>query len=270
MTNDSFIYSFKVIGLERKQIASTMAEALGEEVKYLGPPTFAYLIGGWRIDRSGVITSHEIEDNEILGTVLNALKTAEATAEGDGTVKLSLQGSNGNSLRNIANLIWCKQKLIQKALGRESDIVPDGLIEAINTVPIDSLDEFAEVVNTAIDTGKILGESELEFDMADKTISFSFSNASLDFDEVVAFITLCQQLNEQGKKQKFSSIKRKESLNESYSFRCYLLKLGFIGEKYKTARKILLNKLDGDAVYRTIEARQAAEAKRKGTFGKFN
>lgn len=126
------------------------------------------------------------------------------------------------------------------------------------------MEEFAEVVNTAIDTGKIQGESELEFDLADKTLSFSFSNASLDFDEVLAFITLCQRLNEQGKKQKFSSINQKESPNESYSFRCYLLKLGFIGEQYKVARKILLSKLDGDAVYRTIEARKVAEAKRKG------
>ena len=67
MTNDSFIYSFKVISLERKQIASTMAEALGEEVKYLGPPTFVYRTAGWTIDRSGVVTSPEIEDNEIFG-----------------------------------------------------------------------------------------------------------------------------------------------------------------------------------------------------------
>lgn len=155
--NNSFIYSFKTTGLERKQIASTIAEALGEEVKYLGLPTFAYRTAGWRIDRSGVVTSPEIEDNEILRTVLKALKTAEAVVEGNGTVNLSLQCHSGNSLRNIANLIWCKQKLIQKALGRESDIVPEGLIDAINSVPIDTLEEFAEVVNGAIDIGQIQG-----------------------------------------------------------------------------------------------------------------
>jgi len=42
------------------------------------------------------------------------------------------------------------------------------------------------------------------------------------------------------------------------------LKLGFIGEQYKTARKILLARLTGDAVYRTIEGRRATEEKRKG------
>lgn len=264
MTNSSFIYSFKTIGLERKKIASTIAGSLGQEVKYLGLPTFAYLTAGWTIDSNCVVTSPEIEDNEILRTVLEALISAGATADGNGTVTIPLNDHDGNSLRNTVNLIWCKQKLIQKALGRESDIVPESLVNTINAVPIDTLEYFTKVVNDAIDTGKIQGESELEFDMEDKTIVFSFSNASLDFNEVVTFITLCQHLSKQGRKQKSSTTRQKESPNESYSFRCYLLKLGFIGEQYKTARKILLSKLDGDAVYRTIEARQAAEAKRKG------
>ncbi|SPF52855.1 conserved hypothetical protein [Candidatus Desulfosporosinus infrequens] len=263
MKNNSFIYSFKASGVERKQIASVIAEALSAEVKYQGPPTFAYRTAGWTIERSGVVTSPEIGDNEILRTVLGALKTVETNAEGNGTVILSLQGSNGNALRNIANLIWYKQKLIQKALGRESDIVPEGLIDAINSVPIDTLEEFAEVVNTAIDVGKIEGNSELEFDTVDKTLSFSFSNASLDANEVFAFITLCQLINEQGKKQRFSSTKQREVVNDKYSFRCFLLKLGFIGDAYKTERKILLARLTGDGAYRTGEARKAAEEKRK-------
>ena len=263
MRNHSFVYSFKASGIERKQIASVIAEALCEEVKYQGPPSFAYQTAGWMIDRNGVVTSPEIEDEQILRTVLNILKTAGATADGNGTVKLSLQGLSGNALRNIANLIWCKQKLIRKALGRESDIVPEGLIDAINSVPIDTLEEFAEVVNTAIDVGKIEGNSELEFDMVDKTLSFSFSNASLDANEVFAFITLCQLINEQGKKQRFSSTQQREVGNDKYSFRCFLLKLGFIGQEYKVVRKILLSRLDGNASFRTSEAQQAAEAKRK-------
>ena len=116
MTNDSFIYSFKVIGLERKQIVSTIAGVLGEEVKYLGPPTFAYQIAGWMVDRNGVVTSPEIKDNKIFRMVLHALKTAGVTTEGNGTVTISLNDHDGNSLRNTVNLIWSKQKLIQKAL----------------------------------------------------------------------------------------------------------------------------------------------------------
>ncbi|MDR3602079.1 MAG: virulence factor [Desulfosporosinus sp.] len=263
MTNESFIYSFKVIGFERKQIASNIAEALGEEVKYQGPPTFAYLIAGWRVDRNGVVTSPEIEDNKILRTVLEALKTAGVIPEGNGTVTLPLNDHDGNSLRNTVNIIWSKQKLIQKALDWQASIIPAGLVNAINAVPIDSLEEFAEAVNKAIDAGAIEEDSQLEFDLIDKSISFSFFNAILNIEEVLAYRTLCQLINEQGRKQKFSSTNQREVINEKYAFRVWLLKLGFIGEIFKTERKILLSKLDGDAAYRTIEAKQAAGEKRK-------
>lgn len=272
MTNDSFIYSFKVIGIERKEVASTIAGALGEDVKYQGPPTFAYQTAGWKIDRNGLVRTSEIsiKEKNSLRVALEALKTVGATPEGNGTIKLSLQGHTGNSLRNVSNLIWTKQSLIQKALDWQMDIIPAGLVNAINAVPIESLEEFAEVVNTAIDAGTLEGECGLDFDLADKTISFSFFNASLDFDEVLAFLTLCQQINEQGKKQKFSSTKQREVVNEKYAFRVWLLKLGFIGEAFKTERKILLAKLTGDGAYRTEEARKAAEEKRKGKTASVN
>ncbi|MDR3541437.1 MAG: virulence factor [Desulfosporosinus sp.] len=262
MSNDSFVYSFNVIGIERKQIASIIAEALSGEVSYAGAPSFGYHIAGWVIDREGIVTTPKIQ-NESLRTVLDTLKTAGATAEGNGAVTLSIEGHTGNTLRNVVNLIWTKQSLIQKALGWVTNIVPAGLVKAINAVPIDTLEEFAEVINEAIDAGKIEGESELEFDLADRIVSFSFFNASLDADEVLSFATLCQKLSEQAKQQKFSSIKQKETPNECYSMRCFLLKLGFIGKEYKIERKILLSKLDGNSAFRTPEAKQAAEAKRK-------
>ena len=263
MRNHSFVYSFKASGIERKQIASVIAEALCEEVEYQGLPSFAYHTAGWTIDRNGLIASPEIEDNKVFRTVLDALEAAGATADGNGTVTISLNDHDGNSLRNTVNLIWSKQKLIQKALDRQTAIVPEGLIDAINSVPIDTLEDFTKVVNNAIDIGKIQGECELEFDLVDETIGFSFSNASLNANEVFAFITLCQLINEQGKKQRFSSTKQREVGNDKYSFRCFLLKLGFIGQEYKVVRKILLSRLDGNASFRTSEAQQAAEAKRK-------
>ena len=262
--NNSFSYLFKVTGIERKQVASTMAEALGKEVSYAGAPTFNYQVGDWRIDRESRVTTPEIQKDH-LRVVLDALKTAGAIAVGNGTIALSINGHNGNTLRNVVNLIWSKQSLIQKALGRETVILPESLVKTINAVPIDTLEEFAAVVNHAIDAGEIEGDSDWEFDLADKTLSFSFFNASLDTEEVLAFVTFCQKLSEQAKLQKFSSTKQKEATNDRYTFRCFLLKLGFIGAEYKTERKILLSKLEGSAAFRTIEAQQAAEAKRKGS-----
>jgi hypothetical protein len=41
-----------------------------------------------------------------------------------------------------------------------------------------------------------------------------------------------------------------ETDNEKYAFRCFLLRLGFIGSEYKTVRKILLRNLTGDSAFR--------------------
>lgn len=266
MKNDTFSCSLKVTGLERKQIITVIANEFIEDVEYQGAPTFAYrTTSGWMIDRDSVVTSSEIQlkDTDTLRKVLGALKAAGTIAEGDVTVTLSLDGHNGNTLRNAINLIWCKQSLMKKSFDRRADIVPESLVSAINAVPIDTLEEFAEVVNNSIDQGTIVGDSNLDFDLAEQTVSFSFMNATLEYEEVLAFVTFCQKLSEQAKQQKFSSTKQKEAVNDKYAMRCFLLKLGFIGEAYKTERKIILQRLDGNAAFRTFEAQQAAETKRK-------
>ena len=52
------------------------------------------------------------------------------------------------------------------------------------------------------------------------------------------------------KKSKRIIAKEHEVLNEKYTFRCFLLRLGFIGQEYKECRKILLENLRGSAAYR--------------------
>lgn len=64
MINDGFKYSFKVTGLERKQVANTIAQVLGTEVSYAGTPSFNYQVGRWLIDRDNLITSDEILSNK--------------------------------------------------------------------------------------------------------------------------------------------------------------------------------------------------------------
>lgn len=265
MTDEEFRYSFKTSGLERKQIAKIIAEALSIEVVYAGAPSFCYRVADWKIDREGIITTPEMpfKEKDILRKVLDALKTAGVITQGNGTVIFTIDGHTENTLRNVVNLTYSKQSLLKTALDWQSDIVPESLVGAINTTPINSLDDFAKIVNNGIDIGQIQGESNLEFDLAEKTVSFSFFNASLEVNEVFAFITLCRKINEQAKKQKFSSSKQRENPNECYSMRVWLIRLGFVGEDYKTERKVLLSRLDGNAAYKMPEALEAAKKKRE-------
>lgn len=268
MENNSFKLSFKVSGTERKVVAAVIAAAqsTGVTYTYAGSPTFSYEAGGWIIDREGTVTTPEtpVDKKESLRTVLSAINTAGAMVEGNASLTISLEDHTGNSLRNLVNLIYSKESLIRKSLSFQDDIIPETLVTALNSVPIDTLEEFADTVNTAIDNGQIQGESYLDFDLAEKTISFSFANATLDTDEVFAFITLCWQLSEKAKLQKFSSSRQKETPNDRYAFRCFLLKLKFIGVGFANERKVLLARLTGDGAFCTEEAKQAAKEKRKG------
>ena len=251
MEHNTFIYSLKVTGLERKRLAAVIAGALGVEVKYTGVPSFSYQVAGWTINREGLLTSPEIPiaNKENLWTLMNVIKAADASVEGNGTVTLSMKGYSGISLRNLVNLIGCKHTLIKKSLNRQQDIFPADFVLLVNSVPIETVDDFGKVINNAIDAGGLQEESNLDFDLVDKAIKFSFFNASLETDEVNAFITLCRKISEQAKQQKFTSTKQKEITNDRYAFRCFLLKLGFIGDTYKTDRKILLRELFGNAAY---------------------
>jgi len=264
MTNDSLRFSTKVAGLERKQVASVIADTIGEQLKYAGVPSFNYNAGGWTIDKQGNVTTPEMrikEEPVTLRMVLNELNIAGAKPEGNLKITLPLDGHNGNTLRNLVNKIWSKQTLIQKALTRYEAILPASLVKAINAVPIETLEDFLGVVNGANEAGEITGHSDLDIDMVDKTISFGFFNATLDVQEIHAFAVLCWQLNEQAKKQKSSSTTQKDVVNDKYTFRCFLLKLGFIGPDYKTERSILLRKLDGNSAY----AKKASSYENKPT-----
>jgi hypothetical protein len=242
MTNNTFVVTQKVTGAERKVIASVIAQAIDEQVKYAGAPSMAYHIGQWRIEKSGVVRSPEVEiaNIETIKQVIDALKVSGFTAEGDLSIILSAELHTGGTLRNLCNLISSKGMLLQKALSRHTEAIPQALVETINEVPIDTIEGFMKVYNSG----------DLWLEHLPNEIGFCFFNATLNFDEVFAQITLAQKLNEMAIIQKHIGSKQKLIINEAYSFRVWLIRLGFIGDIYKTSRKALLSKLEGNRAYR--------------------
>ena len=47
-----------------------------------------------------------------------------------------------------------------------------------------------------------------------------------------------------------ASPKPQQAENPKYAMRTWLLRLGFIGEEFETARELLTKRLDGDAAFR--------------------
>ena len=59
------------------------------------------------------------------------------------------------------------------------------------------------------------------------------------------------KLVEIAKRQKWVAAKQTDVENEKYAFRCFLLKLGFVGNEFKTARKILLRNFEGSSAFKS-------------------
>ena len=92
------------------------------------------------------------------------------------------------------------------------------------------------------------------------TIEFRMFNATLHAGEVKSYIQLCLAISHQALIQKSASRSRTQSSNEKYTFRTWLLRLGMIGEEFKTARQHLLKNLDGNIAWKDpAQAQQQQE-----------
>lgn len=97
---------------------------------------------------------------------------------------------------------------------------------------------------------KALGVSDLPLEVTDTKVSFPWFPATPTPDEMNAYDTFICKLCEMARNQKRINSTEKPTDNEKYAFRCFLLRLGFIGVEYKTARKILLMNLSGSSAFK--------------------
>ncbi len=77
------------------------------------------------------------------------------------------------------------------------------------------------------------------------TIEFRMFNSTLHAGKVKAYIQFSLAISAQAINQHKASAIKTVSQNEKYTFRTWLLRLGMIGDEFATARKFLLENLDG-------------------------
>lgn len=97
---------------------------------------------------------------------------------------------------------------------------------------------------------KALGTETLAIEIDDEKISFPWFKADVDdgLNIYAAFISsLCDVSRNL---TRVNSKKEKQVENEKYAFRCFLLRLGFVGDSYKRHRKVLLQNLEGSSAFK--------------------
>ena len=67
-------------------------------------------------------------------------------------------------------------------------------------------------------------------------------------------IQFCLAISHQALTQASASKRKTTTTNDKYTFRTWLLRLGLIGDEFKTARLHLLSCLEGDSAWRQAQA----------------
>lgn len=233
--------------MDRKETVKILGERFGVKPEYMGVPSFAYQIkspqGIITVDKEGGIKNSESIEVE-LEELLNDFNEEDVKTKGEHSkIIFSMTGHTGITLRNLINMISSKQILIKKALGIETEIVTKEFVEGINNIRIVGIEDFKTAVLE-------IGEERcpgISFDFEKETLELKFIKG---FENAEIASQFAEALNESSKKFKHSSPKERQTDNEKYTFRTWLLRLGFIGDRYKEARNQLLSKLDGNSAFR--------------------
>lgn len=99
---------------------------------------------------------------------------------------------------------------------------------------------------------KAVGTENLDIRFNEDKIAFPWFTLTEggEGEETAAYTAFVTALVDMVKRQKRITGTERDLENEKYAFRCFLLRLGFIGDEYKTARKILLRNLSGSSAWK--------------------
>jgi len=125
----------------------------------------------------------------------------------------------------------------------------------------EKLDNLAKLVNAKAPLLKAaLGTDDLPIQQTADTLKFPWFGDGLDADTVKAYASLVGMICAAAKAKHRVTAQEKDPENKKYAMRCWLLSLGFIGSEYKTSRKILLSRLDGNSSFKDGAPPKAIES----------
>lgn len=239
---------FNRTGAERKALVQAMGEILGVKPKYLGMPTAAYQVDYFHIDKNGGV---EFDDRADSGEIENLLERLEErgiiaapaeTAQEAGTEEKSADAES---------------KADEPATAPQGADIGLTVAVPLGMVLCGNLTKLLEAKGSLIK--KALGIDDLRIEIDEEKVSFPWFSETPDAESAKAYTHFISALCKMSKEQKRITAKEKAVDNEKYAFRCFLLRLGFIGTEYKGERKILLKNLSGSSAFKNGERKEAAD-----------
>ncbi len=211
------------------------------------------------------------EDIETIQELIRKLRAAGAMVNSSCGIHVHVDASTHTvqTLRNIVNIMAAKEDLLYKAL--QIEVSRERYCKKADTRFLDEINERRPKTMAELESIWYNGASgrythydhsryhalNLHSVFNRGTIEFRLFNSTLHAGEIKSYIQLCLAISHQALIQKSASRNRTQSTNEKYTFRTWLLRLGLIGDEFKTARHHLLKNLEGNIAWRDPSQAQA-------------
>lgn len=290
MKNQAFGVEIELTGISRQKAAQVIAEYFGKSYYYDGGIYDKYTVidnqgRKWGIVRdssiipenkngSGASSDYKVEivtpkceysDIETIQEIVRKLRAAGAIANKSCGIHVHIDASNHNAktLKNLINIMASKEDLVYKALEVDGERMlkyckktNNEFIERINKRKPADMAEFEKIWyngkngrNQHYHPSRYHGLN-LHSVFYRGTIEFRFFNGTTHAGKIKAYIQFCLAVSHQALTQRSASPRKTQTDNEKYTFRTWLLRLGLIGDEFKTARKHLLANLKGNIAWR--------------------
>lgn len=284
MKNQTFGVEIELTGLSRKMAIDTIAEYFGSIPYHVGGTYDTYETDDnesrtWKVVRDSSIkiegrNAQEVEvvtpilkykDIETLQEIVRGLRKNGAKSNSSCGIHIHIgaEKHTAKTLTNLVNIMTSKQDLIYKALEinptreRYCKKLETQLSENLKKSKPQSLEKVADVWydgyygdrNAHYNQSRYHGLN-LHSVFTKGTVEFRLFNSTTHAGKIKSYIQFCLAINHQALVQKSASAKPTTTTNDKYTFRTWLLRLGLIGDEFKTARTHLLAKLNGNIAWR--------------------
>ena len=219
------------------------------------------------------------EDMETLQELIRILRKAGAKSDatrGCGVhIHIGANGHTAKSLRNLANIMASHEDLLADALkldrrrmNRYCRTVDPRFLEEVNRKKPTTMAKLADIWYTS--HGASYGRNQHYNDSRYHMLNLhaTFTKGTVEFrlfqfdapadgkqnglhaGQLKSYIQLCLALSQLAKEVRSASSKPQQNENPKYAMRTWLLRLGFIGDEFKTARDLFTKRLEGDTAFR--------------------
>lgn len=220
------------------------------------------------------------EDMETLQELIRKLRKAGAKSDatrGCGVhIHIGAKGHTPQTMRNLANIMASHESLIADALDldrgrmrRYCRTVDPRFLEQVNKKKPKTMSKLADIWYGSQDCS--YGRNQHYNDSRYHMLNYhaTFTKGTIEFrlfqfdapadgkqnglhaGQLKSYIQLCLALSQMAKIVRTASPKEQQKENPKYAMRTWLLRLGFIGDEFKTARDLLTRRLEGDTAFRT-------------------